>query len=141
MRKYKVSKEFRWDMSHRLRFHDGLCKNIHGHAYKLRVEVEGSLNEKAMVVDFYDLKRAVAPLVEKLDHCFICDKSDELTKNFLKENDFKYYELDGYTTAENIAAEILRFCKENLKRYSNLTKIKIRLHETADSFAEIEEEL
>ena len=25
-----ISKQFRWEMGHRLPFHEGLCKNIHG---------------------------------------------------------------------------------------------------------------
>ena len=37
----KIAKEFRWEMGHRLPEHFGLCKNIHGHSYKMVVEFEG----------------------------------------------------------------------------------------------------
>ena len=39
----KIAKEFRWEMGHRLPEHFGLCKNIHGHSYKMIVEFEGEL--------------------------------------------------------------------------------------------------
>ncbi len=50
-----ISKEFNWDMSHRLPFHHGHCKNIHGHTYKLRVEIEGIMDKNGLVMDYYVL--------------------------------------------------------------------------------------
>ena len=36
---FKIAKEFNFDMAHMLDGHDGKCKNLHGHTYKLQVEV------------------------------------------------------------------------------------------------------
>ncbi|MDA3844331.1 MAG: 6-carboxytetrahydropterin synthase, partial [Candidatus Kapabacteria bacterium] len=68
--KTKIAKNFDWEMSHRLPNHDGLCRNIHGHSYKMRVELEGEPNKQSMVIDYYDMKLVISPLLEKLDHCF-----------------------------------------------------------------------
>ena len=52
---FKIAKEFSFDMAHMLDGHDGKCKNLHGHTYKLQVEVSGKLvaegAKRGMVVD------------------------------------------------------------------------------------------
>jgi len=70
-----VTKEFSFDCAHMLTGHEGPCKNLHGHTYKLQVEVtsySGVQEEgpsKGMIVDFKDLKQIVKELiVDKLDH-------------------------------------------------------------------------
>ncbi len=40
---FKIAKEFSFDMAHMLDGHDGKCQNLHGHTYKLQVEVAGEL--------------------------------------------------------------------------------------------------
>ena len=42
----KIAKEFNWEMGHRLPEHFGKCKNIHGHSYKMMVELEGDLDDE-----------------------------------------------------------------------------------------------
>jgi 6-pyruvoyltetrahydropterin/6-carboxytetrahydropterin synthase len=64
----KIAKEFKWEMGHRLPEHFDKCKNIHGHSYKMIVELEGEILESGMVMDYYDLKKIINPIVEKLDH-------------------------------------------------------------------------
>ena len=57
---FKVSKEFSFDMAHLLDGHDGKCQNLHGHTYKLQVEITGHLithgAKKSMVMDFSDFR-------------------------------------------------------------------------------------
>ena len=54
-------------MAHALYGYDGLCKNIHGHSYKLFVTVQGNpINDPShvkygMVIDFSDLKKISNP--------------------------------------------------------------------------------
>jgi 6-pyruvoyltetrahydropterin/6-carboxytetrahydropterin synthase len=65
MTKIRVTKFYDFEMAHALWNYDGLCKNIHGHTYKLYVTVMGvpcndSDDQKnGMVIDFGDLKRIV----------------------------------------------------------------------------------
>lgn len=79
---FKISKEFSFDMAHLLDGHDGKCQNLHGHTYKLQVEIADTLHQcgakKAMVIDFADLKAVVKKAVlEPLDHAFIYDENSE----------------------------------------------------------------
>ena len=52
---FKIAKEFSFDMAHLIDGHDGKCQNLHGHTYKLQVEVAGDLfaegAKAAMVMD------------------------------------------------------------------------------------------
>ena len=74
----KIAKEFRWEMGHRLPDHFGLCKNIHGHSYKMIVEFEGELDKNQMVIDYYDVEKIINPIIEKLDHAFMINKEDKI---------------------------------------------------------------
>lgn len=132
----KIAKNFTWEMSHRLPYHKAACRNIHGHSYKMRVELEGETNENGMVMDYYDIKKTVLPLLNKMDHSFICDPNDKLMINFLKENDFRYIIMDNYSTAENIVHYILNELKPQFQKLRNLKTLKIRLQESAEVFAE-----
>lgn len=141
MNKMKIAKEFHWEMSHRLPYHKGPCSNIHGHSYQMRIEVEGTLDEHGMLLDYYDLDKITAPLVNKLDHAFICDDKDLLMINFLQENNFKIVVVPFYTTAENITVYILKALAKEFKSISNLHILRVRLFETKDVYAEMETEL
>ena len=74
----RITKEFKFEMAHALFGYDGLCKNIHGHSYRLWVTVRGQVkNEKnhakdGMVMDFNFLKKIVKPeIIDKYDHSFV----------------------------------------------------------------------
>jgi len=64
----RISKEFKFETGHALFGYDGLCKNVHGHSYKLTVTLMGtpisdSKNVKfGMVMDFSDLKKDCKPI-------------------------------------------------------------------------------
>jgi len=45
------------------------CRRMHGHSFKGEVVVRGSIHPTlGWVIDFADLKRAVDPLIARLDH-------------------------------------------------------------------------
>ncbi|MDX9791277.1 MAG: 6-carboxytetrahydropterin synthase [Candidatus Kapaibacterium sp.] len=132
----KIGKEYKWEMSHRLPFHEGPCKNIHGHSYKMFLILEGELTENSMVLDYYDIDKFVKPLLEKFDHSFVCDKDDYKMIEFLRDNGFKYHVIDYYTTSENLVTYMLESALPHFKQYRNLTKLTIRLYETEDAYAE-----
>ena len=132
-----ISKEFRWEMSHHLPYHEGPCNNIHGHTYRIRIELQGEPTKEGMVLDYYHIKRIISPLIDQLDHSFICDNSDKTMLDFLKTNNFKYYLLPEYTTAENITKFFLKQLIPQFQKYKNLTTVKVRVYETEDVFAEV----
>ena len=46
------------------------CSNMHGHTFKIIIEVEGEINkETGFVMDFYDIDKIVkANIIDKIDH-------------------------------------------------------------------------
>ncbi|WP_439295068.1 6-carboxytetrahydropterin synthase QueD [Lonepinella sp. BR2882] len=138
---FKVSKEFSFDMAHILDGHDGKCQNLHGHTYKLQVEVSGDLvadgAKKGMVIDFTDVKTVVKKaILDPMDHAFIYDTTSQREckiANLLNELDSKTFGIPMRTTAEEMA----RFIFNRLK--NELPISAIRLWETPTSFCEYRE--
>lgn len=64
-----IGKTFKFESSHNIIGHPK-CGQLHGHTYKLTVEVEGFINEKTdMVMDYHELSEIVNRLViNKYDH-------------------------------------------------------------------------
>jgi len=131
----KVAKEFRWEMGHRLPEHFGLCKNIHGHSYRMIVEFEGELDERGMVIDFYDVEKIITPIIEKLDHAFMVNINDEGVIKFLEKMNSKKVVVDFESTVENISKYLLEEIS-NTKLSSNVRVISVRVFETFDDYAE-----
>ncbi len=142
MSKIRVTKMFEFEMAHALHNYDGLCRNIHGHTYKLSVTVIGEpepnhdSTKLGMVMDFGNLKRIVKPnIVDKFDHSVLLSHKED-TKYFEEENKlFKRIHIVNFQpTAENMVihfADIIKpLLPENIKLHS------IKLHETTNSFAE-----
>ena len=66
---FEVSVEQTFASAHALRNYLGKCENVHGHNWKVQVVIEGKqLDETGLLVDFIDVKRLMAEVIEKLDH-------------------------------------------------------------------------
>ncbi len=69
--KVKLTKMFRFEASHCL---DHLpkshpCYKLHGHSYKIVVEVYGEVDTvTGFLIDYGDLKKIVQPIINRLDH-------------------------------------------------------------------------
>ena len=131
----KIAKEFRWEMGHRLPEHFGQCKNIHGHSYKMLIEFEGALNKDEMVIDYYDVEKIINPIIEHLDHAFMVNKNDKVVIEFLEKMNSKKVIVDFQSTAENICTYLLNEVRQ-ASLPKNVTKIKVRVYETAQDYAE-----
>lgn len=131
----KIAKEFRWEMGHRLPEHFGLCKNIHGHSYKMIVEFEGELDQNQMVIDYYDVEKIINPLIEKLDHSFMVSKNDKTVLEFLDKMNSKKVIVDFNSTVENICTYLLNEIK-NYDLSSNIKSITVKVYETQFDYAE-----
>ena len=74
----RIEKDFHFSMGHALAWHEGKCHRPHGHNYKMWIEVTGDVDpETDMVLDFYYLDKAVAPMVEYFDHNFFYNELDD----------------------------------------------------------------
>ena len=143
MAKIRLTKEFSFESAHALDGYDGLCREIHGHSYRLFVTIKGEpISEEGdpklgMVMDFGDLKRIVnSEIVERLDHSFVLRDSEQNgeLKETLSAKFSKVVLVDYQPTCENMlsdfAARLQRALPVGVELYS------LRLHETATSYAE-----
>jgi len=138
----RVSKIFRFEMAHALWGYDGLCKNIHGHSYILRITVTGRpiQNETdvklGMVIDFGDLKRIVNQnIVDVFDHSLVLSKKAPVEKlQEIPEMFTRRMWFDFQPTAENLVVYFADILKDKLPPSIHLHSI--RLYETANSYAE-----
>jgi 6-pyruvoyltetrahydropterin/6-carboxytetrahydropterin synthase len=49
----------------------GKCARLHGHTYELEVTVKGEVKDDGMIINYFDLDKAVKPIVEYMDHKFL----------------------------------------------------------------------
>ena len=71
-----VYKQFTFDSAHFLPHvpEHHKCRQLHGHTYHLTIFVEGEvLEDKGWVLDFNDLKKAVKPVIDLVDHSYLND--------------------------------------------------------------------
>lgn len=60
--------------AHSLRGYPGDCAKLHGHNWKIEVEVIGhELNEIGMLIDFKEIKRHAKAVIDELDHSLLND--------------------------------------------------------------------
>ena len=89
---FEVSVEQTFAAGHALRNYHGKCENVHGHNYRVQITVAGqNLDENGLLVDFLELKRLMARVVDYLDHRFINDLPPFDVLNPSAENLAKYF--------------------------------------------------
>ena len=136
----RITKAFKLEMAHALHGYDGLCKNIHGHSYKLWVTIRGKIrNEKGhqkdgMVMDFDVIKQIVQPeIIDKYDHSLVLNaNSPHAQIDFFAFE--KVFYLPYQPTSENLVLDFANRIKSKLPERVDLYKVV--LSETATSFAE-----
>jgi 6-pyruvoyltetrahydropterin/6-carboxytetrahydropterin synthase len=142
MSKIRITKEFNFEMAHALWNYNGLCRNIHGHSYKLFVSIIGEpiCNENnpnnGMLIDFNVLKSLVkANVIDYYDHSLVLFKNSptELLNN-VKQMFDKFHIVDFQPTCENLIVDIANRIKNKLP--VELKLYSIRLNETATAYAE-----
>ncbi|MDD5259569.1 MAG: 6-carboxytetrahydropterin synthase QueD [bacterium] len=85
----KVIKVF--SAAHNLREYKGKCEKLHGHNWKVEVEVQGKkLGRSGMLIDFHDLKKKVEDALAKLDHGYLNESAPFDKINPTSENLAKY---------------------------------------------------
>lgn len=133
----KIAKEFSWEMGHRLPFHNGKCRHLHGHSYKCMVELTGDLDANGMVVDYFDVKKIIGPVIDELDHAFMVSSNDKEVIDMLDKLDSRKVVVDFESTAENICLYLLNKVKSS-NIPDNVKAIKVRVFETDNTYAEDE---
>ena len=124
-------------MAHRLPWHEAGCRNVHGHGYRMEVELTGEPMMNGMVLDYFELSSLVEPLVREVDHAFLCDTSDELMRDFLSATGLKVVFVEFSTTAENIAAWFYERLADMFVPMKHLVELRVRISETERTWAEV----
>ena len=139
----RVTKSFSFETGHALYGYDGLCKNVHGHSYKLYVTVIGrpiddqNHVKNGMVIDFKDLKTIVkSEVVDVFDHATVFNKNTPHVElaNTLSNSGHKILLVDYQPTSEKMVIDIAHRISARLPSHIKLHNL--RLHETATAYAE-----
>lgn len=132
-----VTKTVKFDAAHILTNHQGLCKNLHGHTYRVDVSVVGDESDD-MVIDFKELKALATEVIcDKFDHAFIYNTESVGEKEIaavVEKNGMRTVAIPFRSTAENLAKHFYLLLKDRFSAPSRLAAVKV--WETADSSAE-----
>jgi len=116
---YILKAEHSFDSAHFLANYEGKCSNIHGHRWRVEIEVQsqslingGQLD--GMVIDFGDLKKDVKEIVDYYDHALIIQEGTmrKDTLQSLIQDNFKIIEVQFRPTAENFSAFFFNYMEE-----------------------------
>ena len=138
---YILRTKSEFDSAHFLKGYEGRCSNIHGHRWRVVLEVgsedvktEGP--DRGMVVDFGKLKDDLKAETYKLDHTLIVEKNSlkDTTKAALEDEGFTMVELDFRPTAENLAKYFY-----DIMSTKGYHVIRSRVFETPENCAEYTE--
>lgn len=107
---YILKTEESFDSAHFLAEYDGKCRNLHGHRWRVVIEVKTEELEtdkqlRGMHVDFSTLKENLLNLLDEFDHALIIEKNSlkKKTVEALVEEEFKIVEVPFRPTAENFS--------------------------------------
>lgn len=102
---YIVKTEDSFDSAHFLARYNGKCRNIHGHRWRVVIEIAGENLDDGMVVDFTDIKAALKSLTDNLDHSLVMEKDTLKPQTYecLVDEGFRIMIMDFRPTAENFA--------------------------------------
>jgi 6-pyruvoyltetrahydropterin/6-carboxytetrahydropterin synthase len=120
----KVVKLFEFEAAHFLRNYNGVCKNLHGHSYKLEIGIERHDEWEDMIIDFVKLKQIVSEeIICKFDHKIINTTMDQ------------------NPTCENMVLFIVMVIENRIEQINSMEGIKlvlshVKLWETSNSYCE-----
>lgn len=99
-----ATKSLKLCIAHRLMYHDGKCKNLHGHNYKVTAEfvAQDFDSSTGMVLDFGIIKNVVFKrLDDQYDHTVFLYVNDPLIK-ILEPTGTPIVKMHSHPTAENM---------------------------------------
>ena len=108
---YRITVENDFSSAHQLREYEGKCSSLHGHNWRVQLTVRARrIDSRGISIDFGQLKRILAELVEPFDHVDL-----NATLPFDKIN----------PTAENIARVIFELANKALPKGVEADKVVI----------------
>jgi 6-pyruvoyltetrahydropterin/6-carboxytetrahydropterin synthase len=137
-----------------------LCEALHGHNYRVRVELDGTIDENAYVLDFVMLKQIMRRLVNELDHRMLLplqnpklvvrEEGNEVHVEFHEKSKRYVFPREDVillpitnTTAEMLARHLTHRLIEELRAIGshNISAITMQVEETTGQVAWYREEV
>jgi 6-pyruvoyltetrahydropterin/6-carboxytetrahydropterin synthase len=119
---FAVAAEVEFAAAHALTGYSGPCENLHGHNYRVRLQVSApEVDALGMVLDFVDLKRILKDITAPLDHRNLNDVEPFTRKN---------------PTAEHLARHIYEEARKRIAPPLMVTRVEV--YETPTSCATYE---
>src|SRR6476620_9113248 len=82
--------------AHFITFNGNVCERLHGHNYRVAVEVEGPLDENQYVIDFIALRDQLKSITDELDHHVLLPTSHPLIRVTAGEHEVEaLFKADG----------------------------------------------
>lgn len=130
-----LRKDFSFDAAHRLSFHTGQCKNLHGHTWKGFVEVSCTEKVGELIIDFGEISSYIK---SNFDHKVLVFKGDPVFENAMQIMNTPYKLLDKEATAENISELICQDVGLMVAKKVNdpFARVKVGLWESDNNYVE-----
>lgn len=140
----EIDKEYlKFSAAHFLIFPDGSAERLHGHNYRVYVEIDAALDEHGLVLDFKQVKPVVRELCDELDEHWLLpgehhelridEREDDIVEVHYRERFYAAPKADviilpvNNTSAENFATWIGRELTRRLR--VRFPEVEIRLLE------------
>jgi len=107
---YKINVSSSFSAAHKLNNYPGLCKNLHGHNWKVRIQINCiKTDDLGMALDFGIAKKHLRDLMEMFDHQYLneldCFKEINPTSENIARVIFNELKKE-FNTAEGMIAEV-----------------------------------
>lgn len=134
------ARAFYFDAAHRVVGHEGKCRNLHGHRYRVEAHFTSQkLDHLGMVVDFGVLRERLGKWVaDHWDHAVILfDKDGELGEAIASVTDQNIYYLPYNPTAENLCRYLAEKIVPTLFAELEIRCVKLILSESPETSCQI----
>ncbi len=122
---YSIKVQSHFSAAHNLRGYKGKCEKLHGHNWKVQVEIRSCrLNNISMICDFKEIKKKLEKVLQKLDHTYL--------------NKLPYFKKNNPTSEK--LAEFIYYGLKKLIKDKNIILKEVSVWETEDSCAVFGEE-
>jgi 6-pyruvoyltetrahydropterin/6-carboxytetrahydropterin synthase len=138
MARISIARAFTIACAHALYGHEGRCRNIHGHNYKIVFTVTGSqLDDVGRIVDFGRINQLIGGwLKDTWDHAMLVYRGNGDLVSTLADCATRTCVLDFVPSAENMALFLLETVCPELLRGEPFEVTKVRVWESETSYAE-----
>lgn len=147
MSKITCSRHHDISCGHRVVGHEGKCRHLHGHNYRIHFECEAEqLDEVGRVIDFSVIKDKLCMWLENnWDHKFLAWKEDglcialsDIEKSDISENAIRSFVFVPFNpTAENMALYLLEKIAPQQLVGTGVRVVSVTIEETAKCSAKV----